>query len=88
LAWKIKFDPDAFKELSRIDSQTQLRILKFLRGRITVHRDPIKLGKLLRGDKAGLWRFRVGSYRLICHIENKTRRILVLRVGHRRDVYE
>ncbi|MFQ5432182.1 MAG: type II toxin-antitoxin system RelE/ParE family toxin [Nitrospinota bacterium] len=88
MAWKIEFDPDALKELSRIDNQTQLRIVKFLRMRIAGRSDPRKLGKLLHGDKAGLWRFRVGNYRLICHIENKTRRILVLRIGHRRDIYE
>ena len=50
--------------------------------------DPKRLGKPLHGDKAGLWRYRVGSYRLICHMENKTRTVLVLRVGHRRDIYE
>ena len=88
MAWRIEFDQDAFKELSRLDSKAQLRIVKFLRKRIAGRSDPKKLGKLLHGDKAGLWRFRVGNYRLICDIENKTRTILVLRIGHRRDVYE
>lgn len=88
MAWKIDFYPDAFKELSRLDKQAQLRIIKFLRKRIAMEDDPKRLGKPLHGDKAGLWRYRVGSYRLICHMENKTRTVLVLRVGHRRDIYE
>ncbi len=49
--------------------------------------DPRRLGKLLHGDKGGLWRFRIGDYRAICKIEEERFVVAVLEVGHRREVY-
>jgi mRNA interferase RelE/StbE len=87
LAWAIEFDPAAFKELSRIDNQIQRRILRYLRERLAGDEDPHRFGKALRGEKVGLSRYRVGDYRLVCAIEDDTERIRVLRIGHRRSVY-
>ncbi|WP_156422988.1 type II toxin-antitoxin system RelE family toxin [Amygdalobacter nucleatus] len=55
---------------------------------IAKYDDPKLQGKALTGNLAGLWRYRVGDYRLICLIENHTLLILVLDIGHRRDVYD
>jgi mRNA interferase RelE/StbE len=41
----------------------------------------------MTGDKAGLWRYRIGDYRLICHIDDENRAVLVLRVAHRKQAY-
>jgi mRNA interferase RelE/StbE len=49
--------------------------------------DPRSLGKALVGEMAGLWRYRVGNYRLICKIEDRDITILVLEVGHRREIF-
>ncbi len=88
MAWAIELDPAAFKELSRLDKQIQQRILRYLRERLAGEKDPRRFGKALRGEKVGLWRYRVRDYRIICAIENEGERIRVLRIGHRRSVYD
>ena len=88
MVWSIEFDPAAVVELENLDKEIQRRILRYLRERLQTDQDPQRFGKPLRGEKVGLWRYRVGAYRLICLIDEKTTRILFLRVGHRRDVYE
>jgi mRNA interferase RelE/StbE len=88
LAWGIDFDPAAFKELSRLDNQIQRRILRYLRERVAGEDDPHRFGKALRGERVGLWRYRVGDYRIVCAVEDEGRRVRVLRIGHRRSVYD
>jgi mRNA interferase RelE/StbE len=88
LAWATEFDPAAFKELSRLDKQIQRRVLRYLRERLASEEDPRRFGRAMRGEKTGLWRYRVGDYRVICAIEDDGERIRVLRIGHRRSVYD
>jgi mRNA interferase RelE/StbE len=81
LVWSIEFDPAAVGELEDLDKEIQRRILRYLRERLQTDQDPHRFGKPLRGEKAGLWRYRVGAYRLVCLIDEATQRILVLRDG-------
>lgn len=76
----------ADKEL--FDGSTQRQILRYLRERIATNNPPRRFGKALTSDRVGLWRYRVGDYRLICRIEDDRLVVLVLAVGHRREVYE
>ena len=85
--WTVDFDPRALAELQKLDRVTQKRVLKFLRERITGRADARELGKPLTGEKAGLWRYRVDDYRLICSVSDEQHRVQVLRIGHRKDVY-
>jgi mRNA interferase RelE/StbE len=87
LAWIVDFDPRALKELEKLDRPAQRRIVKFLQERLSGHANPRYLGKSLSGEKAGLWRYRVGEYRLICGINDQAATVRVLRVAHRKDVY-
>lgn len=88
MVWAIEFHPQAEKDLSKLDRQTASRILRFLRERVAPLEDPRSLGEALKGPELGrFWKYRVGDYRLICHIEGQRVTILVVRVGHRRDVY-
>ncbi|MEI9969249.1 MAG: type II toxin-antitoxin system RelE/ParE family toxin [Terracidiphilus sp.] len=86
--WTVEFDDRARRELRKLDLKTQKEILRYLRERVAGSADPRQFGKPLRMNLAGLWRYRVGSYRLICRIEEQRLIVLVLKVGHRRDVYE
>ena len=86
--WRVEFDERAAKELRGLDRQHQTRIVRFLRERIASAEDPRRLGKALRGQSAGLWRYRVGPFRLICTLEDDRLVVLVLRVGDHREVYE
>lgn len=88
MVWAIEFHPQAEKHLSKLDRQTASRILRFLRERVAPLEDPRSLGEALKGPELGrFWKYRVGGYRLICHIEGQRVTILMVRVGHRRDVY-
>lgn len=86
--WAVEFDDRARRELRKLDRQTQQDILRYLRERVAGSPDPRQFGKPLRMNLAGLWRYRIGDYRLICRIEDHHLVVLVLKVGHRREVYE
>jgi mRNA interferase RelE/StbE len=86
--WTVEFDDRARRELRKLAAETQKMILRYLRERIAGSPDPREFGKPLRMNLAGLWRYRVGDYRLICRIEDNRFVVLVLKVGHRREVYE
>ncbi len=89
MAWKIELSQDADRQLDKLDPQAARRILKFLHDRVSRLDNPRSIGEALRGAKLGEFRkYRVGDYRLICSIEDKLVLILVLRIGHRREVYE
>lgn len=88
MIWKVEFDNRARKELRKLDPQTQDRILKWLRKNLAVDEDPRRVGTSLKGRMKGLWRYRVGDYRIISQIQDENILILVVRIGHRRDIYE
>ncbi len=88
MTWLIEFDDAAAKELRKLDKQVQSDILKFLRERIATDEDPRRFGKPLSRSLAGLWRYRIRDYRLVCSIEDDKLVVLVLRAAHRKDVYE
>jgi mRNA interferase RelE/StbE len=87
LTWTVEFDDAAAKELRKLDRQVQQEILRYFRERIATDENPRRFGKSLSRDLAGLWRYRVRSHRMICHIEDNKLIVLVLRVGHRKDIY-
>lgn len=88
LAWLIKFDEGAEKDLAQIDKQVARRITSFLRERVAVLDDPRSIGEALKGSRLGeFWKYRVGDCRIIASIEDRELRILVVKVGNRREVY-
>ena len=88
MAWKVELSTEAVRELDKLDTQPRLRILKFLHERVATLDDPRSIGQALRGSRLGeFWKYRVGDYRLICKIEDDRVLVLVLRIGHRRDIY-
>jgi len=88
LKWKIEFDAKAQSELLKLDKEAQRRVVDFLENRLIPRGNPKSLGEPLKGGLAGLWRYRVGDYRLICKIEDKSLTIIALSIGHRREVYK
>ena len=87
MAWAIKFERSAKKDLARLDRKAQADIWKYLQDRIATDEDPKRFGDPLVGDLSGLWKYRVGSYRVIVEIRDQEVVILVVRVGHRKNVY-
>ena len=87
MAWKIEFEQDAIRQLNRLDRSVRRRIVEYLELRVVASGDPRHFGKPLRGEKTGLWSYRVGAYRAVCLLEDGRSVIAVVSVGHRRDVY-
>ncbi len=88
MAWRVELSPAADRELDKIDPQYVKRMLKFLFERVASLDDPRSIGEALKGSSLGaFWKYRVGDYRIICAIEDDALRVLVVRVGNRREVY-
>lgn len=87
MTWSVEWDERARKELRKLDAETQTRILRYLRERVCGPNSPRRIGKALAGGKSGFWRYRVGSCRLICAIEDRRLVVLVVAVGQRREIY-
>ena len=88
MAWRIELHPQAEKGLSKLDPEVARKIVRFLREGVAPLEDPRSIGEALKGPELGrFWKYRVGDYRLICHIQDQRITILVVTIGHRRDVY-
>jgi mRNA interferase RelE/StbE len=72
LAWRIEITRTATKQITKLDQRAQKSVLNFLRGRLSSADNPRQWGRALQGEKRGLWRYRVGDYRLICDIQDET----------------
>jgi mRNA interferase RelE/StbE len=88
MGWRVEFNPAAERELARLDPQAARRILRFLFERVAEQSDPRRIGEALRGSKLGeFWKYRVGDYRVIARIEDREILVIVVRIGHRREIY-
>lgn len=88
MAWRIKIDAAAEKDLARLDKHIARRIIKFLQDRVATLDNPRNIGEALKDIRFGeFWKYRVGDYRVISKIEDEALLILVVRIGHRRRVY-
>lgn len=87
MTWKLKFDKKALKNFKSLDSIARRRIKVFTEDRLAIADNPRLLGKALIGDFAGYWRYPVGDYRVICKIEDETITILVIDIGHHREIF-
>ncbi len=85
--WRVEFDRAAARDLRKLGTEAERRVLGFLRTRIAGSADPRRLGQPLTGDRQGFWRYRVGDYRIVAAIEDERLVVLVVAVGHRREVY-
>lgn len=88
MAFEIEFDPDAVKDLRKLDRQVQQRLIGFLKLRVATLDNPRDLGEALAGGKLGAyWKYLVGDWRIICDIQDRRVVVRVLRIGNRREVY-
>lgn len=85
--WRLLFSKKADKQLSKLDPGVRRVLVSWLLKHLDGCEDPRVFGNGLVGDKAGIWRYRVGDYRVLCDIKDDELVVLALEVGHRRDVY-
>ena len=86
MAWTIKLSDKAIKALGKLDKPIAKRIYRELQ-EIEQLDDPQQRGKALTGNLRGLWRYRVGDYRIVCTIESGELVVLVIDIAHRSEVY-
>lgn len=84
--WKFQFSKKADKEFSKLDKPVQQKIYAFFTKMKNVP-NPRDLGEALTGRFKEYWKYRTGDYRMIVKIEDNILTIMVLKVGHRREIY-
>ena len=87
MKYKVVFSKRAVKLLKKLDKQIAALILGWIEKNLNGCTNPRLFGKSLTGDKSDQWRYRIGSYRLLCKIEDKKITIIVLEIGHRKNIY-
>jgi len=88
LVWTINYTESAHRQLKKFDKAVARQILDYMDERVATLEDPRSFGKNLVGPKLGsYWRYRVGDVRVICDIQDQRVLILVVEIGHRREIY-
>lgn len=88
MKYRVELTERAKKTIKKLDKYTAKMILSWLRKNLEGCEDPRSRGKGLTANRSGQWRYRIGDYRLIADIQDDKVLILVLEIGHRRDIYE
>jgi len=88
MKYKILFDKNADKQLRKIDKTQQRIIVNWIVKNLENTNDPRAFGKALKGNLKDYWRYRVGDYRIIAEINDAEVKILIIEIGHRKDIYK
>ncbi|ENN93999.1 type II toxin-antitoxin system RelE family toxin [Bartonella vinsonii] len=88
MAWTIRYEKKALSFLKKCDKKEARRIVDFLDQHVAPLEDVRVIGKPLKGQLSGLWRYRVGDYRILCEFYDKELVVLVLAIGHRKNIYK
>ena len=86
--YKVLFSEEAKKQLKKLDKHISILIITWIRKNLQGCQNPRQFGKPLVANRTGQWRYRIGDYRLICEIQDEEITILILEVGHRKNIYE
>ena len=86
--WKVEFLKTAAQEFEKLDKPIRREINRYIENRLATSEDPRRFGKSLSGGLKEFWRYRVGDHRIICSIRDDALLVLVVRVAHRKHVYE
>jgi len=87
MSWDYEFSDDAIKDMRDIGPSAAKSITDYLNKRVKGCADPRAFGRELRGDKRGMWRYRVQDYRVLCQIHDDRLIVVVVHAGHRKEVY-
>ena len=87
MSYKVIFTDKAKKQLKKLDKHISSLIIGWLEKNIEGCENSRVHGKGLVENKSGQWRYRIGDYRVICEIQDDEIIVLVLEIGHRREIY-
>ena len=86
MAWRIDYTDTAKTQLRKLDRNTARRVIDYMDRRVSPA-DPRSLGRALTGPLGEFWRYRVGSLRVVCEVQDDAKRVLVLRIARRDKAY-
>lgn len=86
MAYELRFASTAVKQLRKLETTTARRIVEYLEAVVALE-DPAVRGKNLTGEYSGIWRYRVGDYRVLCDVDKTKLVVLALEISHRSKSY-
>lgn len=81
------YDKKYLKSLKKLDIQAQKIIINWVENNLLNCEEPRFSGKPLTGNFKGIWRYRIGAYRLLAKIDDDKLIIFAIDVGHRKNIY-
>lgn len=87
MSYKINFSETSLKQLRELDTASRKRVLTYINEVLSKIENPRILGKALIGELKGLWRYRIGNFRIVCQIHDNKLLVLILKIAHRKEVY-
>lgn len=87
MTYSLVITADVKKKIKKMDKHLGLMLARNMKSKLDDIEDPRSIGKALQGEYKGLWRYRIGSYRVICEIRDYELIVLAIDVGHRKDIY-
>lgn len=87
MGFSVVFSKKAEKQFEKLDKQAQRQVVTYIDSYLDGAINPRTQGKALVGDLNGLWRYRIGDYRIVCQIQDDVCVILLVKLGHRKEVY-
>lgn len=88
MKYKVEYTAQAVKQLKKLDKHTAALIYGWIDKNLVDCENPRLHGKGLTANRSGQWRYRIGNYRLIAEIQDEKITILILNIGHRREIYD
>lgn len=88
MSYKVEYSKNAQKQIRKMDQYTKVLLMNWITKNLVDCDDPREHGKQLKGNLKNQWRYRVGNYRILCEIEDERLIILVINVGHRKEIYK
>lgn len=88
MKYKVDYTKQALKQIKKFDNYTKAMILHWIDKNLNKTENPFQHGKELKGNYKGKWKYKVGDYRIISVIKDDELLILVVEVGHRREIYK
>ena len=87
MGWQVRFTENAVKELKKLDRQTVRVIKNWIVKNLVDTDDPRRHGKALTGNLKGVWRYRIGDYRLFADIQDNVVTVFIFEIAHRSEIY-
>ncbi len=88
MKYKVEFTKSAIKDLKKIDKKDSTKIAAWIKKNLVDCENPRQYGKALKGNLSDSWRYRIGNYRILAHIEDDRVVITVVNIGHRKEIYK